>query len=347
MKRMKKYTLLLLSILLSFLCLGSSFCFALVKEPKDNPGIEKQTRKDFDWSRNIINIVLDVEASILGDSIFYDVKRGEVRKKDVETYWNEVLKEAKTKIKKPKKLSKETIRKVSMAIDGILKEKGYKYESAQDYSILGFNLLSYGIIREQINCLGYMFLYISIGEHLSLPMSGICMPGHYSIQWRSKINWDSTVAQLCNNDAYIKWAKISQRGIENGTYLRPLSKRKLVGIALLNISQTLRAWRKLEEADEVLKKAICLFPHPDALNDMGLSFKKKGEYVAAIHYFNRAIEIDDNFAKAYSNRIIVLIKTGKNAVAKKDFERLEKIDPDLANDLKIYLINNEIYDKIN
>ena len=51
---------------------------------------------------------------------------------------------------------------------------------------------------------------------------------------------------------------------------------------------------------------------PVALSDQGVAFGKAGEYDRAIAYFNKAIEINPSYAKAYNNRGLAYINAKAN-----------------------------------
>jgi tetratricopeptide (TPR) repeat protein len=64
-------------------------------------------------------------------------------------------------------------------------------------------------------------------------------------------------------------------------------------------------------------------------NNRGVALQAKGYLQEAIADFNKAIEIDALYARAYANRGSALLLQGKTAEAEKDFERCLKLDASL------------------
>lgn len=65
-------------------------------------------------------------------------------------------------------------------------------------------------------------------------------------------------------------------------------------------------------------------------NDAGLDFLVKGRYESAVAEFNKAIELDQNFAKAYNNRGWAYLHMSKYDLALADFDTAIKLAPNHA-----------------
>ena len=63
----------------------------------------------------------------------------------------------------------------------------------------------------------------------------------------------------------------------------------------------------------------------------GTDYAKQGKLQQAISDYNRAVEIDPQFAKAYFGRGFVYAKQGKNELALADYDQAIQLDPKLAN----------------
>jgi tetratricopeptide (TPR) repeat protein len=63
---------------------------------------------------------------------------------------------------------------------------------------------------------------------------------------------------------------------------------------------------------------------------MGYAHFELGEFDRAIKQYNRAIEINPDYAKAYNNRGLVYFVKGEFERAILDYSKAIKIDPDLA-----------------
>jgi len=92
-----------------------------------------------------------------------------------------------------------------------------------------------------------------------------------------------------------------------------------------------------KDSDEYMKaiaeydKAIELDPqYAQAYYNRGYTYKELGEHQKAIDDFSRAIEIDPQFAKAYNNRGIVYKELDEHQKAIDDYSRAIEIDPQHA-----------------
>ena len=69
---------------------------------------------------------------------------------------------------------------------------------------------------------------------------------------------------------------------------------------------------------------------PDALLDQGIALLEEDQYDRSITYFNKAIEINPRFAKAYNNRGIAYGGKGQYDKAISDFNKTLEINPRIA-----------------
>ena len=68
----------------------------------------------------------------------------------------------------------------------------------------------------------------------------------------------------------------------------------------------------------------------DALLNQGIALLKKGRYDLSINYFNKAIEINPRYAKAYSNRGNAYYKNGQYEKTISDYNKAIEINPRFA-----------------
>jgi tetratricopeptide (TPR) repeat protein len=70
----------------------------------------------------------------------------------------------------------------------------------------------------------------------------------------------------------------------------------------------------------------------------------KGNIKAAILDYDKAIEIDGQFAEAYANRGLALLMQGKRSEADRDFEQSLRLEPALKPtlDVRINKVKREI-----
>jgi Tfp pilus assembly protein PilF len=99
-------------------------------------------------------------------------------------------------------------------------------------------------------------------------------------------------------------------------------------------ARTLMGWLNLEVKRDYAAaiadydRVVQLRPDlPEAYNNLGVAFKKKGEMEKALANFNRALELRENYAEARSNRGWVYADQRKWREARADFEQVLKFHP--------------------
>jgi tetratricopeptide (TPR) repeat protein len=101
---------------------------------------------------------------------------------------------------------------------------------------------------------------------------------------------------------------------------------------------------KYQEAIEDFNKALELDPKfAKAYNNRGNAFHVQGKYQEAIEDYNKALELDTKFAKAYYNRGAAFYDQGKYQEAIEDCNKALELDTKNAatyNNLKILLSNS-------
>lgn len=70
--------------------------------------------------------------------------------------------------------------------------------------------------------------------------------------------------------------------------------------------------------------------HPLSWITLGLDCYQQGQAVAARRQFDRAIQVDPDFADAYNNRNLLYQSNGDLDAALQDFDRAIRLDPELA-----------------
>lgn len=82
----------------------------------------------------------------------------------------------------------------------------------------------------------FSLLYVAIAEELNLPFKFSEVARHYLIihvcDSTRHLGWETLNAVPMFVDGYLKWLEVPTLLIENGMYLRPLSKEEIIGAAL-------------------------------------------------------------------------------------------------------------------
>ena len=102
----------------------------------------------------------------------------------------------------------------------------------------------------------------------------------------------------------------------------------ILAVAVIVILGFLSFRRNYDYASEFSLWNVTVLQCPDnprARNMRGIVYGRKGEYDQAIRDFNRAIELDREFAKAYYNRGFAYRGKGEHALAIRDFEEAVKL----------------------
>ena len=106
-----------------------------------------------------------------------------------------------------------------------------------------------------------------------------------------------------------------------------------MSVTLHNICGAANAGLKqYDKAIEAFQKAIEINPdYADAYNNMGIAFQDQGNLRAAVEIFQKAISLNPNYAEAYNNMGVALQEQGKLKEAVEAFSRAVDIKPDFAH----------------
>lgn len=111
--------------------------------------------------------------------------------------------------------------------------------------------------------------------------------------------------------------------------------RRALGLAPDHVeARTLLGWIQMEvrrdyaSAIEEYARVVKLRPEfPEAYNNLGVAFKKKGDLEKALENFNRALELRGDYSETLSNRGWVYAQQKKWRAARNDFEQALRINP--------------------
>ncbi len=115
-------------------------------------------------------------------------------------------------------------------------------------------------------------------------------------------------------------------------YEKALMANSNYGEAYNNMGNTFKIKGEISRAIENFKKAIALKPEfAEAYNNMGATYQASGEYTLAISLFQKAINRKNDFVDAYINKGNVLRDIGDLNSSIKDFLKALEIDPSSAD----------------
>lgn len=108
----------------------------------------------------------------------------------------------------------------------------------------------------------------------------------------------------------------------------------------LNLGITLTDLGEYQESVKVLKRATELRKDwLDANNELGLAYRKLNDFDNAVKQFQKTVEIDKNYAAGYYNLGEAEVQRGNTKAAENAQEKLKKLNPAFANNLRILILN--------
>ena len=144
----------------------------------------------------------------------------------------------------------------------------------------------------------------------------------------SYINWETTIAKVLSDDHYEQWLNISDAAIQNGVFLKNLTRDGIIALAYNNRGN---AWADKGNPDKAIldfNEAIRLYPNfATAYNNRGNAWADKGNLDKAIADHDRSIILDPNFAIAYNNRGNAWKNKGDVDRAIEDYTKSIRLDP--------------------
>ncbi|MBU90461.1 hypothetical protein CMO94_02870 [Candidatus Woesearchaeota archaeon] len=212
-------------------------------------------------------------------------------------------------------------------IGDLLLDEGYGY---------GQSLFHQGLKSKRLDCNHSVFIYLSIAEVMGLPIVAVTAPEHGFIRWLNEegqgINWETTTRQIWDNMTYIDWRNIDFSSLQNGVFLRNLTRSEALAIAYNQVGIGFTQLREDEKAFDNYDQAIKLNPKfPEAYRNRGCNWFEKGNPDKAMEDLNVAIDLNPNFAVVYQLRGIIWHTKEDYETAIEEFNesiRLNPEDPD-------------------
>lgn len=317
---MKKYFLLILTILLPFTSTNS--------QTIDREKTLIYNQGNIDFIESYLNLCLLIDSTI-----------------DKSKYHNEIdllCKEVEKEIKGYRS-SQELIARLN---NYLFNKKGFKYNDTANKFFSGTKsereeLIKKGVSRIEFDlmpsvlknrtgiCTSLSMLYLTISYKLKLPLFGVVVPDHFFVRYydkSNKINIETTNLGAQNNDDYYinKYMGINKGDI----YLQNLNYEQVIGMYLQNIGVGLSEKKNYEKAIDCFNWAIEInqnyvenyFNRGNAFDDLKLFDK-------AIEDYSKAIELNSGNVSAYNNRGLVYDKIGSTDKAIADYTKAIEINP--------------------
>lgn len=108
--------------------------------------------------------------------------------------------------------------------------------------------------------------------------------------------------------------------------------------AYLNIGFSYYSLKQFAKAIEAYSKTVELFPeNPDAWMFLGMSYMQLKNWSKAVDPLKKSIELRPDSGSAYYNLAICYLNLHDNYSARDIYEKLQKVDPNMAQQLKKYI----------
>ena len=99
--------------------------------------------------------------------------------------------------------------------------------------------------------------------------------------------------------------------------------------------------REFNKAEAQFRKALSRNDKfPEAHNNLAYVLRKQGpdHFDEALGHYNRAIELEPKLPEPYMYRGVLYVQMNNKALAEQDYQKLAKMNPDLADELR-YVID--------
>jgi tetratricopeptide (TPR) repeat protein len=197
-------------------------------------------------------------------------------------------------------------------------------------------LLAAALITRKIDCDGYSFLYLGVGEILGLPIKMVRAPAHTFVRWDLEggdyINWETTINAEKPDEYYISKHNISSAS--NGiSAMRSLDvkkdREKILANGYVNCGVEWLKRMRLKEAIERFDQAIERDPFYEApYYNKGLVFYHLDDMPRAITWCKKAVSLNPNHMKSHAVLGTAYMVINDRENAKKHFRRVRELDPE-------------------
>ena len=142
-------------------------------------------------------------------------------------------------------------------------------EMKKNYTKNSRDVFIHGLLtgKRQGTCASMPVLVVALGELLNYPLKIVSCKGHLFVRWddnKEIFNFDVTGGgvQLKSDKFYINWPyPLSKKELAQGFYMKSLTHKEAYCAFLINRAGTLRANRRIREADMTARTALNLVPY--------------------------------------------------------------------------------------
>ena len=276
---------------------GMEAVAAALAFPIPDLGVETSDNKYTPKYRTIAHDILDLEQDLGTTDSDYEIL-------------DSIIYETTKKVEVKSSYTRPEAVRVLRTIHSILKEKGF---TSHVYVLFNSSLK-----KKRFDCSAYSITFLAIGEVLGLPLHLVRAPGHIFVRWdpdgqhepldkdspvnREDFNWETVIESVRSDDYYISRRKIPRNSIQDGIFLRNLTRKEVIAVAHSHRAKAHEERGNLDKAIKSLEVAIRLNPkYPEAYNNIGTAWRVKGDLDKAIQNYEAAIRLNPKFPEAYNN----------------------------------------------
>ncbi len=146
------------------------------------------------------------------------------------------------------------------------------------------------LIKKKGSCLGLAGLYLSLAEHLQLPIHGVLVPGHFFVRFDNK-HRKQNIELLKSGQAMPRAWYLSKYHPPKGNrlYLRNLTSEESLAVFLYNLANEFRLRGDLPEAIALYQQVTAHLPDfAEAQANLGLCYQKQRDFTRAEKAYQRA-----------------------------------------------------------
>lgn len=197
-------------------------------------------------------------------------------------------------------------------------------------------LLTDALDSRQIDCDGYSFLYLAVGEVMGFPIKMVRAPAHTFVRWHFTdshyINWETTVKGVKDDQYYVIAHKIDQStfGISSMRSLDVIDNREqILANAFVNSGVEWLKMMKFERAIDRFDDAMERDPYYEApYYNKGLVYYHLGDMGNAITWCEKAVSLNPNHMKSHAVLGTAYLELKERDKARMHFKRVQELDPE-------------------
>ncbi len=197
-------------------------------------------------------------------------------------------------------------------------------------------LLTEALDSRKIDCDGYSFVYLAVGEVMGFPIRMVRAPSHTFVRWHFSdtqyINWETTVRGVKDDDYYIISHKIdpSAVGISAMRSLDVIHNRdQILANAFVNSGVEWLKKMKFERSIDRFDEAIKRDPYYEApYYNKGLVYYHLGDMANAVEWCEKAVALNPNHMKSHAVLGTAYMELKDSARARMHFKRVQELDPE-------------------